>query len=195
MNYEVIVIGSSWGGFHAVGSILSGLPSDFEVPLVIAQHQSPSFDGDLGQALAKRSALPIGEVNDKTPLERGHVYIAPPDYHTLIDGQGLALSTDEHVNFSRPSIDVLFESAADAFGPAVIGVVLTGANRDGADGLARIKANGGYSIVEDPKHASQPVMPQAAIDAAHPHEIALLDQIPVILIAKTSLGSRQRASS
>jgi two-component system chemotaxis response regulator CheB len=182
--YEVVVIGASWGGLNAVGSILAAIPDDFQVPIVVAQHRAASDHGNLAQSLGQRSALPVEEVDDKSSLEQGRVYIAPSDYHTMLDGHAFSLSTDEHVHFSRPAIDVLFESAADSFGPQVIGVVLTGANRDGAEGLLRVKESGGYTIVQDPSSASQPVMPQAAIDTARPHTIVPLDKIPAVLATK-----------
>jgi two-component system chemotaxis response regulator CheB len=188
MNYEVVVIGASWGGLHAVRTILTGLPEGFQVPIAIAQHRSSSDRGDLAASLGSGSRLPVMEVEDKTPLERGHVYIAPPDYHLLLDGHMFSLSVDEHVHFSRPSIDVLFESAADSFGPGAIGVVLTGANRDGAEGLLRIKENGGYTIAQDAGTAAQPAMPQAAIDIALPHKIAPLEDIADILASRTGVA-------
>jgi two-component system, chemotaxis family, protein-glutamate methylesterase/glutaminase len=188
MAYEVVVVGASWGGLHAVRTILAGLPEGFQVPIVIVQHRSSTDHGNLAAAMGAHGRLPVVEVDDKTPLEPGHVYVAPSDYHTMLDGRMFSLSLDEHVHFSRPAIDVLFESAADFFGPRAIGLVLTGANRDGAEGLLRIKESGGYTIVQDPGSASQPVMPQAAIDTARPHKIASLEEIAGILAAKTRVA-------
>jgi two-component system, chemotaxis family, protein-glutamate methylesterase/glutaminase len=194
MKYEIVAIGSSWGGFNAVRSILGAMPDDFRVPIVVAQHQHSSDEADLASAFRTRCRLPVEEISDKSQLEEGHVYVSPPDYHTLVDGHTFELSTDVQVHFSRPSIDVLFESVADSFGSAAIGVVLTGANRDGAHGLLRIKENDGFTIVEDPTTAAQPTMPQAAVDVARPHRVASLQEIPHLLVRRTGVSKHEEVT-
>lgn len=166
MTPELIVIGTSLGGLSALTVLLSQLPRTLRVPLVIVQHRGPGLDGSLSRLLAQRSALSVVDAEDKMTLEPCHAYLAPPDYHLLIEAPGLlALSTDPPVRWARPSIDVLFESAADVYGRSVAGVVLTGASADGADGLRRISARGGVAVVEDPTTAECPTMPSAALTA------------------------------
>jgi two-component system, chemotaxis family, protein-glutamate methylesterase/glutaminase len=164
--YDVICIGASWGGLRAIGRLLADIPESVEQPIVIAQHRGPDArDGALAELLARHTSRSVVDVDDKAPIERGGVYIAPPDYHLLIERGSFALSVDERVHHARPSIDVLFESAADAYGGGVIGVILTGANEDGAAGLARIKARGGVAVIQDPAGAERRAMPDAAIAA------------------------------
>ena len=166
---HLVVIGGSWGGTRAAATILSGLPVDFPAPIVIAQHRgSDSIGKSMTNFLASRSILPVIEAEDKDAIEAGRVYLAPADYHLLIEPGSLALSTDERVQFSRPSIDVLFDSAADSYGARAVGVLLTGANEDGARGLAHLKQVGAMTIVQEPSTAERTEMPQAAIkrDAA-----------------------------
>jgi two-component system chemotaxis response regulator CheB len=163
MPYELIAIGASWGGMRAIAQVLEALPKSFDIPIVVAQHRPPGGDELLEQVLARRSPLAVAAAHDKDPLVPGRVYIAPPDYHLLVERGHLALSTEEHVQFARPSIDVLFESAADAYGRRTIGVLLTGANEDGATGLERIAAAGGFTLVQDPATADRPEMPAAAV--------------------------------
>jgi two-component system chemotaxis response regulator CheB len=164
MEFELICIGASWGGLQAVGQVLTDVPAEIDQPIAIAQHRHPeSGEGTLADLLSMRTDRTVLEVEDKMPLQRRHVYIAPRDYHLLVERGSLALSLDARIQFSRPSIDVLFESAADAYGPAVIGIILTGANEDGAFGLARIKQRGGIAVVQDPAGAARRTMPDAAI--------------------------------
>lgn len=143
-------------------TLLSALPSDFPLPIAIAQHRGVDSES-LSEFLRGSSRLPVKEPDDKEPIEPGNVYLAPRDYHLMIENCSFALSTDSPVAYARPSIDVLFESAADEYQDRVIGVILTGANRDGARGLQKIKAAGGLAIVEDPASAKCRVMPDAAI--------------------------------
>ena len=158
-----MVIGTSWGGLHALRTILGGLPGDFTAPIIIVQHRHRDSDRLLQHLLQDVTPLCVCEVEDKEAVEPRHVYLAPPNYHLLVEEDAFALSTDEPVRFSRPSIDVTFESAADTMGPRVTGVVLTGANDDGAMGLRRVVDAGGYAIVEDPADAESPTMPRAAL--------------------------------
>jgi two-component system, chemotaxis family, protein-glutamate methylesterase/glutaminase len=166
VDYEIIVVGASWGGLDAVGRLLGDLPIQVDAPVVIAQHRhSTSASGGLPELLGLRVKRPVLDVEDKMTIERGRVYIAPPDYHLLVERGTFALSVDERVQFARPSIDVLFESAAHTYGAGVIGIILTGANEDGAAGLAAIKARGGVALVQDPSGAERRTMPDAAIAA------------------------------
>jgi two-component system chemotaxis response regulator CheB len=176
--YEICVIGASWGGLRAVGELLDGLPAKLDLAFVVAQHRgADSRPGGLEELLQHHTGYPVSGAGDKEPILPGHVYVAPPDYHLLVERGSFALSTDERVNFARPSIDVLFETATDAYGDRVIGIVLTGANQDGAAGLARIKARGGVAIVQDPREAEAPVMPTAALAATEADAILPLAEM------------------
>ena len=166
MAYDLCVIGASWGGLRAVGELLRGLPGRLDLAFVVAQHRgAESRPGGLEELLQSHSRYPVLQAWDKGEIEPGHVYVAPPDYHLLVEPGSFALSVDERVNYARPSIDVLFESASDAYGERLIGIVLTGANQDGAAGLARIKRRGGVAIVQDPREAEAVAMPAAALAA------------------------------
>jgi len=176
--YELICVGASWGGIDAVGRLLFDLPAEVDVPVVVAQHRHvTSPPGGLADVLRLRIKRPVQDVEDKLPIEPGNVYLAPPDYHLLVQRGSFALSTEARVQFARPSIDVLFESAAYAYGPAVIGIILTGANEDGAAGLAQIKARGGVAVIQDPRGAARPTMPEAAIAATAADAILPLEDI------------------
>lgn len=176
--YELVCIGASWGGLQAVGRVLNDLPAAIELPIAIAQHRSAdSQEGALAQLLQTQIDRPVRDVEDKQPIERCHVYVAPPDYHLLVEHGFFSLSVDERIQFARPSIDVLFESAADAYGAGVIGVILTGANDDGAFGLARIKEKGGVALVQDPETATRRTMPDAAIAATAADAVLPLEDI------------------
>jgi two-component system chemotaxis response regulator CheB len=182
---ELIVIGCSLGGMHALQVILSNLTRDFSVPIVIAQHRHKKSNESLPAYFRRQTDLRVVDAEDKQWIQQGHIYLAPADYHLLIERNGargeLSLSVDEAVRFSRPSIDVLFESAADAYGEHVIAVVLTGANDDGARGAARIKARGGIVIVQDPETAEAPAMPRGTIAAAQVDRILRLEEIAPFL--------------
>jgi two-component system chemotaxis response regulator CheB len=178
MDYELIVVGASWGGLHALGALLKGLGSQTSAAVVIAQHRSPTSGDELAKLLRLHTELPVRDAEDKDPVVPGTVLLAPQDYHLLIESGGtLALSTEEHIKFARPSIDVLFESAAEAYGEKCVGVVLTGANEDGAAGLARIKELGGVAIVQDPSSAVREEMPVAAIGATNVDIVLPLEEI------------------
>jgi two-component system chemotaxis response regulator CheB len=160
---EVVVIGASLGGLDAVRLLLRNLPAEFAPPIVLVQHRMSESDGLLVQLLAEQSPLPVSEPEDKDPIERGHVYVAPSDYHLYVEQGFFALSMDEPVCYARPSIDVLFESAADSYGAGTIAVMLTSSNRDGADGARAVKRAGGRVLVQDPRTALSPVAPTAVI--------------------------------
>jgi len=164
---ELVAVGTSLGGLNALTALLQALPGQFRVPIVIVQHRTVSPDGGgLTQLLQDYAKLRVVEADDKMAMEPSTVYIAPADYHLLIEERGmLALSTDAPVRSARPSIDVLFQTAADAYGTALLGVLLTGASADGAEGLAAVKARGGRAIVEDPSTAECRTMPAAGLAA------------------------------
>ena len=182
-HFKLIVMGVSYGGMNALQTILPVLPENFPVPVVIVQHMSPNPDSYLVSHLDSTCSISVKEAEDKEELKAGRVYLAPADYHILIeDDMTLSLTVEEKVNYSRPSIDVLFDSAAYAFGRKVIGVVLTGANTDGSLGLAEIKKNGGIAIVQSPETAVASVMPQGAIDAVMVDHILPLHEIAPFLV-------------
>jgi len=166
MGYELVAIGASWGGLNALREVLGALPADFGAPVVVAQHRMAGGDDALLPSLLNsRTPLRVIEAADRHRLVAGEVLIAPPDYHLLVEEGECTLSDDAPVLFSRPSLDVLFESVAGAYRERAIGVVLTGANEDGAAGLAAIRARGGVAIVQDPEGAERPEMPRAALEA------------------------------
>lgn len=185
-RYDIIAIGASAGGFDAVCRIVTRLPADFEIPVAIVQHRAKESRA-LAELLQDCCALPVLEVDDKQPIEKGKVYVAPPDYHMLVDEGHFALSTEGPVRYSRPSIDVFFDSVADAFGPGVIGVVLTGANTDGSNGLKKIVARGGQAIVQDPNTAEVKVMPEGARKLVKKARVMTLERIADHLIALEQL--------
>jgi len=182
MPVELVAIGASWGGLHAIGRVLETLPADFASAIVIAQHrQADSDHGRLTRLLDARCALAVCEAEDKQTLDAGTVLVAPADYHLLVEPGWVALSLDPPVRFSRPSIDVLLGSAADAYEERAAGVVLTGANADGADGLARIASRGGAAIVQDPETAERREMPEAALAATPGARVMALAHIGALL--------------
>lgn len=177
VGYDLVVVGTSWGGLAALKTLVGALPASFRMAVTLVQHRHKDSDHVLRALLQECSHLIVCEVEDKMPLEEGHVYVAPPDYHTLVEPGHFALSTEAPVRFSRPSIDVTFNSAADAYGHRVVGVVLTGANQDGASGLQRISELGGLAIIQDPKTAESPAMPAAAQKAVPRARIMSLPRI------------------
>lgn len=176
--YRAVVIGGSAGGAKALGVILSALPGDFALPVFAVQHLHQRDGGSFALHMAGVTPLPVVEPCDKDRIEHGRVYIAPANYHMLVERDGtIALSVDERVNWSRPSIDVLFESAALAWGEAVVAVILTGSNADGAKGMRAVREAGGLTIAQDPASAEYPVMPQAAIDTGAVDEVLRVEEI------------------
>lgn len=165
VSYDIVLVGASWGGLAALRTLISALPADFSLPVVCVQHRHRDSTSVLAPILQEHSRLSVCEVEDKSPIAGGKVYIAPADYHLLVERGHFSLSVDEPVRYSRPSIDVAFESASDAYGSGVIGVVLTGANADGARGLKRIVERGGLALVQEPATAESPPMPIAALRA------------------------------
>jgi two-component system chemotaxis response regulator CheB len=177
MSYDLVVVGTSYGGLHALGVLLEGLPADFHPAVAVVQHRSKDSDLTLVSLLSDRSIREVREAEDKEPIEPGRIYVAPPDYHLLVEDGVFGLSTEAPVTFSRPSIDVLFETAADAYRERLIGVVLTGANADGTAGLKRIKDQGGYAIVQDPATAAGRAMPAAAVAGVRADAVLPLERI------------------
>lgn len=175
MAFELVVVGTSLGGLRALEVLLAGLPKSFPASMVIVQHRHKDSEYTLSALLQQQTSLPLIEPEDKEVILPGHIYLAPADYHLLIESPDdrsasqqlpyFTLSTDAPVEYARPSIDVLFHSAADAYAEKVIGVILTGSNQDGAQGLAQIKARGGLAVVQAPATAESPTMPKAAINA------------------------------
>lgn len=164
-GYDLVVVGTSWGGLAALRALVSGLPRSFGMAVTLVQHRHKDSDALLRTLLQERSPLEVCEIEDKMPVEKGRVYLAPPDYHTLVERGHFSLSTDAPVRFSRPSIDVAFLSAADSYAHRTVGIVLTGANGDGATGLRRIFDRGGLALIQDPNTAESPTMPSSAVRA------------------------------
>ena len=192
-GFELIVMGASWGGLAALETVLRALPRDFRTPVAIAQHRAvDSGPGALPEMLAQRSGHDVCEPGDKDPIAPGRVYVAPPDYHLLVEPDGFALSTEAAVHFSRPSIDVLFDSAADAFADRLVAVILTGANADGAYGIERVRRRGGLTIAQDPDTAERRDMPAAAIATGAVQKVLALDEIGPYLV-RVADGERSAA--
>ncbi len=179
---ELIVIGGSAGALDALLAIVPALPDELVTPILVALHVSPHHPSRLADLLGRHATRPVCEPEDKQPIRAGTIYVAPPDYHLLVErNETCALSVDAPLNYSRPSIDMLFDSAADAFGPAVTGVVLSGANDDGARGLARIFAAGGCCVVQSPSAAPHAAMPTAAVQRAREaHVLAVGEIVPFL---------------
>jgi len=183
---DAVVIGASYGGVEALSVLLPAVPASLRPAVFIVLHLPRERASVLAEIFSAKCARPVREAVDKEPVEPGTVYFAPPDYHLLVDRVSqsdaqLALSTDDLVNFSRPSIDVLFESAADVYGPRLLGIVLTGANHDGADGLAAVHAASGITVVQHPDTAQAALMPMAAIKRSPVDYVLTLDQIADLL--------------
>lgn len=179
---EAIVIGASAGALEALSAILPTLPDSFLLPIMVVVHVPPDRHSLLSELFRAKCRLPVKEAEDKEPIVGGTVYFAPPDYHLLIEtDRHLALSSDEPVLFSRPSIDVLFESAADAYGPALLAIILTGANQDGARGLRSVVECGGSAFIQNPYGAFAPAMPEAAILSVPGASVMSLEQIATSL--------------
>jgi two-component system, chemotaxis family, protein-glutamate methylesterase/glutaminase len=178
---EVVAIGASLGGLHAVQSLLRGISAGFGCSLLIAQHRRADADSRLRELLASVSKLTVVEPEDRTPIEPNHVYVAPSDYHMLVERGVVSLSIDPPVHHARPSIDVLFESVADAYGPACVGVMLTNSNEDGARGIAAIKRAGGKVFVQDPNTAESPIGPRAALAITQVDAVLKLEELPLAL--------------
>lgn len=177
-KYKAIVIGASAGGMEALKTVLTPLKKDIGVPIMIVQHTGPYSDDFLARFLNNLCDIEVQEAGDKEKIKPGVAYIAPPNYHILIeDDKTIALSVEPKVNYARPSVDVLFESAADVYAESLIGVILTGANNDGAAGLKKIKDYGGLALVQEPSEAEASSMPSAAIEATEVDHVLKLKEI------------------
>ena len=185
---RLVVIGASQGGVRALRTILGVLPPGFPLPVAIVLHRRAGVDGGLTQALQRGCVLPVAEPMDKEDIAPGRVWLAPADYHLLIEARHFALSTGPQVHFSRPSIDVLFESAAQAYGAGVLGVLLTGASVDGAAGLAHIKQAGGSTVVENPGSAQAAAMPAAALSIGVADRVLRLADLAEFLLGAVGIA-------
>jgi two-component system chemotaxis response regulator CheB len=194
VGYDLVVVGTSWGGLDALRTLVAGLPASFSMALTLVQHRHKDSDELLKTLLQERASLPVCEVEDKMPLEKGRIYVAPADYHTLVEPGHFSLSTEGPVRFSRPSIDVTFHSAADSYGHRAVGVVLTGANEDGTEGLRRISERGGLVVVQDPATAESPVMPSSAVASISRAKVMSMTEIPAFL-ATLPAGDPSRDSA
>jgi two-component system chemotaxis response regulator CheB len=179
---EAVVIGGSAGGVDALATLLPALPPGYGLPVVCILHLPGGRDSRLAELFGARLALPVREAADKEDIVPGTVYFAGPDYHLSIErDRTFSLSCEPPVSFARPAIDVLMASGADAYGPGLVGILLTGANHDGAEGLAAIRARGGFTVVQEPLDASAPTMPLEAIRRCQPHLALPLERIAALL--------------
>ncbi|MBI1288632.1 MAG: chemotaxis protein CheB [Flavobacteriales bacterium] len=183
VTYQAIVLGASAGGMAVVKNLVTSLPKDFSMALLIVQHIGDTSDGIWAQLLNDKSQVFVKEADEKESVKEGTVYLAPANYHLLVEpDHTLTLTVDERVNYARPSIDVLFETAAEAYGKHLIGIVCTGGNFDGAKGLAYIKEKGGLTIVQDPETAETPAMPKAALQATEVDHVLNMQDITELLL-------------
>lgn len=174
---QFIAIGTSLGGTSALQVLLPAMPSEWPAAVTLVFHRAQGAGDTLERFLHQYSPMPIAEAQDKTPIEPGHLYYAPADYHLLVEDNHFALSTEAAVAYARPSIDVLFESASEVYGERMAGVVLTGAGHDGAAGMAAVKAHGGLTVVQSPESAESPAMPNAAIKTGKVDRVLPLEEI------------------
>lgn len=191
-NFELVVIGASLGGMHALKSLLSSLPPQFNLPVVAVQHRSKDSEASLGKYFSLWTSRPVLEADDKTQLVPGHVYLAPSDYHLMIDGEDLALSTEGPVKYSRPSIDVLFESAAKWYKERAVGIILTGTGSDGPAGAKELEERGGLLIVQDPEEAEADGLPRSTLAATQNAKVMRLEEIASLLEALSQAASVKR---
>jgi len=177
-TFKAVVIGTSAGALGALTALLPALPHDYPLSIMVVVHLPPDKESILAELLSAKCKINIKEAEDKEYIQPGTVYLAPPDYHLLVEKDySLSLSTEEPVLFSRPSINVLFETAADAYGPALIGIILTGANNDGASGLKAVAESGGTALVQNPSEAYAREMPRAALEACGNAQALGLEEI------------------
>ncbi len=182
-DYKAILIGASAGSLKIITNILTALPKDFTIPILIVQHRRNGADGIMAELLNDHSQLRVKEADEKEKIRAGTVYLAPPNYHLLLEPDlTLTLTIDERVNYARPSIDVLFETAAESCKEKIIGIICSGGNTDGAFGLQQIKLNKGITIVQNPETAEVKSMPLAAIQAANPDYILSPEEISSLLL-------------
>jgi len=183
-KYEAIVICTSAGGLMALKTILSALPAHFSMPLLIVQHLAPRSEGFLAHYLNNTSAIQVKEASPYDMILAGNAFIAPPNYHMLVENdRTISLTVSQKENYARPSINVLFDSAARVYKEKLIGLILTGANNDGSQGIVQIKAAGGLTIAQDPQTAEAAIMPQMAINTKCVDKVLKLNEIANLLIA------------
>lgn len=177
-RYEAIVIGGSWGGMNAVIHILKDIPKCCEMPVIVVLHRLRDVESELPEIIARKTGLVVKEIDEKEPILSGNVYIAPADYHVLIESdKTFTLDYSHPVNYSRPSIDVLFQSAADVYKNKLVGILLTGANSDGSRGLKKIQEKGGLTIVQNPEEAEVDTMPRSALKLIKPMHVYKMEEI------------------
>lgn len=182
-RFRAVVMGVSTGGVAALKTLLGALPADFPIPLLIATHITPDADDGLAVLLDTVCPIRVKEADEQELMIPATVYLAPANYHLLVERSGnLALSIDPPVNFARPSVDVLFESAAEVYGPALIGIILTGAGYDGSKGLLKIQMSGGLTIVQNPADAEMDSMPRSALQLLKADHVVQLTEIPGLLL-------------
>lgn len=182
-KYGAIVIGVSAGGLNAVSFILKKLPADFQLPIIIIQHRNTNQRELLEDILQEKCKMKLKQADEKEKIKDGVIYIAPPDYHLLIENDfTFSLSSDARVKYSRPSIDLLFESASYVYRERLVGIILTGANNDGSDGIIRISKYGGETVAQNPEEAEFPFMPKAAIETGCVKHIFSLADIQKYLL-------------
>lgn len=192
-RFEAVVVGVSSGGMEVLSTILPKLPAGFPLPVIIVQHMHASSDNYFAKSLDKKCKVSVMEAREKDPIKGGTVYIAPPNYHLLIElDRTFTLEVSPRVNYARPSIDVLFESAVDVYGDKLIGIILTGANFDGSQGLKLIKERGGVAIVQDPVTAQADSMPRQAIAVASVDHVLPPNKIATLLLdlSRTKYGKK-----
>jgi len=181
---DAVVIGASAGGIEALSALLPSIPATCQASFFIVVHLPRQRHSLLPEIFAPKCALPVVEAQDKEPVKPGTVYFAPPDYHLLLDeGPTLSLSVDDLVHYSRPSVDVLFETAAEVYGPRLLGILLSGANQDGAVGLEAVKQAGGVTLAQDPNTAQASAMPEAAVKRGAAQHVLNLEQLVAYLRA------------
>lgn len=192
-TFEAIVIGSSAGGIKALTSLLTTLPADFPLPILITQHLHPDSDSYLASILNDKCAIAVKQADEKELILPGTAYIAPPNYHMLIEeDRTIALNIDPRVMYARPSVDVMFECAAEVYRGKLIGIILTGANSDGAAGMASVKKAGGYTIVQDPNEAEADSMPRSALRACKIDKVLPVQEIGPFVLQLVNASLRRR---
>ena len=181
--FNAIVIGASAGGITALLRLLPELPESFSLPVIVVLHMPDIFESKLAEIFRQHVKIPVQQAQDKERIKPGHLYFAPPGYHLSIETDyTFSLSCEEPVHYSRPAIDLLMTSAADAYGNNLAGFLLTGASQDGAEGMAYIKDVGGFTVVQNPREAEIAIMPQAAINLRQPDLILSLDNMCKLLL-------------
>jgi two-component system chemotaxis response regulator CheB len=191
VGYAIAIIGTSWGGLAALRTIMGCLPEGYSLPILVVQHRHRDSDALLARFLQDHTHLRVCEVEDKQTIDQGRVFIAPANYHLLVEQGHFSLSLDAPVRYSRPSIDVAMTTAADAYGHRAVGVVLTGANADGAAGLRRIADAGGLAVIQDPATAEVAAMPRASLQAVPTARVLPVERIGEFLATVPSMHAAE----